>query len=49
MIRFIEVFRDQFGVEPICATLGGTDRGFLTARGYRAARTRRALSQGRAR
>lgn len=40
MIRFIDMFRDQFGVEPICATLSGTDRGFLTARGYRAAKTR---------
>jgi len=50
MIQFIEVFKDQFGVEPICATLGGTERGFLTARGYRAAKSRpasaRALRDG---
>lgn len=40
MIRFIEMFAGQFGVEPICAVLGGTECGFLTSRGYRAARAR---------
>lgn len=40
MIRFIEAFRDRFGVEAICRTLGATECGFLTARGYRAARAR---------
>src|SRR5699024_6391588 len=29
-----------FGVEPICRVLGATARGFLTSRGYRAAKTR---------
>jgi putative transposase len=40
MIRFIDMFRDRFGVEAICRTLGATGSGFLTVRGYRAARTR---------
>lgn len=40
MIRFIGQFADRFGVEAICRTLGATDCGFITARGYRAARTR---------
>jgi putative transposase len=41
MIWFIEVHRDRFGVEAICRILGATECGFLTARGYRAAQTRR--------
>lgn len=40
MIRFIDKHRDQFGVEAICRTLGATQRGFITSRGYRAAKTR---------
>jgi transposase InsO family protein len=40
MIRFVDVFRDRFGVEAICRTIGATACGFLTARGYRAAKTR---------
>ena len=48
MIRFIAQFADRFGVEAICRILGAADCGFITARGYRAARTRppsaRALS-----
>jgi len=40
MIRFIDLFKDRFGVEPICVTLAGTERGFITARGYRAAKRR---------
>jgi len=40
MIRFIDMFRERFGVEGICRTLGATECGFLTARGYRAARSR---------
>ena len=50
MIRLIEVFKDQFGVEPICAVLGSAERGFITSRGYRAAKKRpasaRALRDG---
>lgn len=34
------MFRDRFEVEAICRTLGVTQCGFLTARGYRAAKTR---------
>ncbi|SMY10798.1 IS3 family transposase [Brevibacterium jeotgali] len=40
MIRFIDTFRDRFGVELICRILGATARGFITSRGYRAAKTR---------
>lgn len=40
MIRFIDMHRDQFGVEAICRTLGATECGFITSRGYRAARSR---------
>ncbi len=40
MIRFIGQFADRFGVEAICRTLGATECGFITARGYRAARAR---------
>ena len=43
MIRFIEQYRDRFGVELICRTLRPAVQGFLSARGYRAA-TGRALS-----
>ena len=40
MIRFIDAYRDQFGVEAICRVLRPAIRGFVTARGYRAAKTR---------
>ena len=40
MIRFIDEHRDQFGVEAICRTLGATECGFITSRGYRAAKRR---------
>lgn len=40
MIRFIDMHRDQFGVELICRALKDAVRGFLTSRGYRAAKTR---------
>ena len=40
MIRFIDIFKNRFGVGPICVTLAGTEHGFITARGYRAAKTR---------
>jgi putative transposase len=50
MIRYLDGFKDRFGVEPICRTLGATEGGFLTSRGYRAAKTRprsaRAISDG---
>jgi len=37
MIRFIDEYRDRFGVELICQVLRPAVRGFLTSRGYRAA------------
>ncbi|HWV27916.1 MAG TPA: IS3 family transposase [Aeromicrobium sp.] len=40
MIRFIDEHRDQFGVELICGVLRPAVRGFITSRGYRAAKTR---------
>lgn len=40
MIAFIDAHRDQFGVELICRILRAAIPGFLTARGYRAARVR---------
>jgi putative transposase len=40
MIRYLDEYRDRFGVEPICRTLGATEGGFITSRGYRAAKAR---------
>jgi transposase InsO family protein len=40
MIRYIDLYWDRFGVEPICAALADTDGGFITSRGYRAAKSR---------
>lgn len=40
MIAFIDMYRDQFGVELICRIVRAAIPGFLTSRGYRAARTR---------
>ena len=40
MIRYIDGHKDQFGVEAICRVLRPAVRGFITARGYRAAKTR---------
>ena len=34
------MYRDQFGVELICRNLAATEGGFITSRGYRAAKTR---------
>ena len=48
MIQYVDTFKDRFGVEAICRTLGVTECGFITARGYRSAKARplsaRALS-----
>ena len=48
MIAFTDQMKDRFGAGAICRTLGAAECGFLTARGYRAARARppsaRALS-----
>jgi transposase InsO family protein len=40
MIRFIDQMKNLFGVEAICRVLRLAVRGFLTSRGYRAAKTR---------
>lgn len=40
MIRYIDEHKDQFGVEAICRVLRPAVRGFITARGYRAAKAR---------
>ena len=40
MIRFIDEHRDRFGVEFLCRTLRAAVRGFITSRGYRAAKHR---------
>ena len=40
MIAFIDMHREQFGVEAICRILGGTECGFITSRGYRAWKNR---------
>ncbi|MGP9587824.1 IS3 family transposase, partial [Micrococcaceae sp. AOP34-BR2-30] len=46
MIRYIDFYRDQFGVEAICRVLSKTERGFITSRGYRAAKSRPVSSRG---
>jgi transposase InsO family protein len=45
MIRYVDAYRDQFGVELICRVLGNTAGGFMTSRGYRAAKTREPSSR----
>ncbi|BBZ65391.1 putative transposase for insertion sequence element IS986/IS6110 [Mycolicibacterium insubricum] len=45
MIAFIDTHRDQFGVELICRVLRAAIPGFLTSRGYRAARARPASNR----
>lgn len=40
MIRYIDKYRDRFGVERICRVLSKADGGFITSRGYRAAKAR---------
>ena len=39
MIRFIDMNRDDFGVEAICRVMRETECGFITSRAYRAAKT----------
>ena len=45
MIRFIDEHRDQFGVEAVCCVLSVTECGFITSRGYRAAKARPASAR----
>src|SRR5690606_2567069 len=40
MIAFIDTMKHRFGVEAVCRVLGATESGFITARGYRAAKSR---------
>lgn len=40
MIAFIDTYRDRFGVEFLCRIMRAAIRGFITSRGYRAAKTR---------
>lgn len=40
MIRYIDEHKDHFGVEAICQVLRPAVSGFITSRGYRAAKTR---------
>ena len=45
MIAFIDEHRGQFGAWAICRVLGATERGFITSRGYRAAKARPASAR----
>ena len=45
MIRFIGVMKDRFGVELVCRTMRAAEVGFLTSRGYRAAKSRPASAR----
>lgn len=36
----MDAYRDQFGVELMCRVLGNTVGGFMTSRGFRAAKSR---------
>ena len=40
MIRYIDRYRGHVGVERICRVLNEAEGGFITSRGYRAAKTR---------
>ena len=46
MIRFIDEHRNRFGVELICRVMDEADGGFITSRGYRAAKTRVRSARG---
>ena len=45
MIAFIDEYRDRYGVEFLCRTLQAAVRGFVTSRGYRAAKRRPAAAR----
>lgn len=45
MNRFIDMNRDDFGVEAICRVMRETECGFITSRAYRAAKTRPASAR----
>ena len=39
MIQYIGLYKDRFGVRLICRTMGATEVGLITSRGYLAAKT----------
>ncbi len=45
MIAFIDMHREQFGAWAICRTLRATECGFITSRGYRASKNRKASAR----
>ena len=45
MIRFIDVMKDRFGVELVCRTMRAAEVGFVSSRGYRAAKSRPASAR----
>ena len=45
MIAFVDKMRDRFGVELVCRLMRQAEVGFLTARGYRAAKARPASAR----
>lgn len=45
MIRFVDAMRSRFGVELVCRVMRAAEVGFITARGYRAAKTRPASAR----
>ena len=45
MIAFVDMHREKFGVEAICRILSATECGFITSRGYRAAKNRPASAR----
>ncbi|MFM9375999.1 IS3 family transposase [Gordonia sp. VNK21] len=45
MIAFVDMHREKFGVEAICRILSTTECGFITSRGYRAAKNRPASAR----
>lgn len=45
MIAFVDKMRDRFGVELVCRVMRQAEVGFLTARGYRAAKARPASAR----
>ena len=45
MIAFIDVMKDRFGVELVCRTIRAAEVRFVTARGYRAAKSRPASAR----
>lgn len=45
MIAFVDKMRGRFGIELVCRVMRQAEVGFLTARGYRAAKARSASAR----